>query len=40
MILVTSSATGRDYYAFLGEESKWIDGQLFHFNRQLSSLTN
>ena len=36
MILVTSSATGRDYYAFLGEESKWIGGQLFHFNRQAS----
>jgi len=36
MILVTSSAAERDYYAFLGEESKWIGGQLFHFNRQAS----
>ena len=36
MILVTSSTLGRDYYAFLGEESKWIGGQLFHFNKQAS----
>ncbi|KPL22401.1 MAG: hypothetical protein AMS23_07980, partial [Bacteroides sp. SM1_62] len=36
MILVTSSATGRDYYAFLGKESKWIGGQLFHFNKEAS----
>jgi len=36
MILVTSSSAGRDYYAFLGEESKWIGGQLFHFNKQAS----
>jgi cytochrome c-type biogenesis protein CcsB len=36
MILVTSSAMGRDYFAFLGSESKWIGGQLFHFNKQAS----
>lgn len=36
IILVTSSASGRDYYAFLGEESKWIGGQIFHFNKQAS----
>jgi len=36
MILVTSSDMGRDYYAFLGKESKWIGEQLFHFNRQAS----
>ena len=27
---------GRDYFAFLGNESKWIGGQLFHFNKQAS----
>jgi cytochrome c-type biogenesis protein CcsB len=36
MILVTSSSTGRDYFAFLGEESKWVGGQLFHFNKPAS----
>ncbi len=36
IILVTSSAMGRDYYAFMGGESKWIGGQLFHFNKQAS----
>jgi cytochrome c-type biogenesis protein CcsB len=36
MILVASSAMGRDYFAFLGPESKWIGGQLFHFNKQAS----
>ena len=36
IILVSSSGTGRDYYAFLGEESKWIGGQIFHFNKQAS----
>ena len=34
MVLVTSSAGGRQYFAFLGEESRWIGDQLFHFNRQ------
>jgi cytochrome c-type biogenesis protein CcsB len=32
MILVTPSSSGREYFAFLGEESKWVGGQLFHFN--------
>ncbi len=36
IILVTSTATGRDYFAFLGEESKWIGGQWFHFNKEVS----
>lgn len=35
-VLVTSSSAGRDYYAFLGEESKWIGGELFHFNKPAS----
>jgi len=36
IILVTSSAMGRDYYSFMGEDSKWIGGLLFHFNKQAS----
>ncbi len=36
IILVSSSATGRDYYDFIGEESKWIGGEIFHFNKQAS----
>ncbi len=36
MILVTASGAGREYYAFLGEESKWIGGQAFHFNKPAS----
>ena len=35
MLLVTSSAGGRDYHVFLGKESKWIAGQLFHFNEDM-----
>jgi cytochrome c-type biogenesis protein CcsB len=35
LLLVTSSAGGRDYHALLGKESKWIAGQLFHFNMEV-----
>jgi cytochrome c-type biogenesis protein CcsB len=34
MVLIASMAAGREYHAFLGEESKWIAGQVFHFNKE------
>ena len=36
MILVASTTAGREYFAFFGQESRWIGGELFHFNKESS----